>query len=113
MKLTDFEEFVRVHIWREQASAMANLERDLLDYRNPPSYWVHDLKEYLAEKRASLTRPEYLVPKDLRDNHSLEQAREVSRNLVARFGQLLCHWPDMVEAARSMRARGERLAIPL
>jgi hypothetical protein len=111
MKLRDFEEFIRLHLWREQGNAMSNLERDLLDYHNPPAYWVHDLKQYLAEMQRSLTKPDYVVPKDLRDGHSLEEARELSRQLVSQFGQLLSHWPDIVEAARRLRARGDALTI--
>jgi hypothetical protein len=34
----------------------------------------------------------------------------VLRRLVGRFGALLRAWPDLVEAARRLRARGVRLA---
>jgi hypothetical protein len=34
--------------------------------------------------------------------------------LVRRFGHVLCWWPEMVEAARKLRARGScRLAQPV
>ncbi|MGB9177731.1 MAG: hypothetical protein WCB68_00680 [Pyrinomonadaceae bacterium] len=113
MSLRDFEEFARLHLWREQSSKMANLEKEFMRYQNPPDYWARDLKEYLATIRASLAKPEYVVPLDLRKNRSLEQARELSRQLVMNFGSLLCDWPNMIEAARRLRARGERLALPI
>ena len=113
MKLRDFEEFIRLHLLRDQANAMVNLEQDLADYGNAPAYWSHDLKEYLAEWRTSLIKPDYVVPRDLREARGLEQARESSRQLVSQFGKLLCNWPDIVQLAHKLRSTGERLAKPL
>lgn len=113
MKLRDFEEFLRLHLWREQGNAMVNLEQDLMDYDNPPAYWAHDVKEYLAEWRTALIRPDYVVPRDLRESSGLDQARELSRKLVFQFGHLLCQWPDIVECARTLRVKGKRLATQI
>jgi hypothetical protein len=113
MDLGDFEEFVRIQLWREQANAMANLERDFLDYDDPPGYWAHDLREYMTEMRMAFTKADYVVPTDLRGNRSLEQARKLSRELVFKFGQLLYCWPDIVAVARSLRTKGEGLATPV
>jgi hypothetical protein len=57
-----------------------------------------------------MQRDDYLVPRDLRRGRSLEAARELTQRLVLNFGQLLLAWPEMVEAARALRARGHRLA---
>ncbi len=113
MKLRDFEEFIRMHLLREHANAMVNLEQDLADYGNAPAYWAHDVKEYLAEWRTSLLKPDYIVPRDLREARGLEQARESSRQLMSQFGTLLLNWPDIVQLAHQLRARGERLAKPV
>jgi hypothetical protein len=108
--LEEFEEFVRIHVWQMQSAVISNLEKDLMDYRDAPAYWASDLKAHLALRRDSLTKPEYLVPGELLEYRSFDEARELSRSLVIRFGQLLCNWPDIMEAARILRARGERLA---
>jgi hypothetical protein len=39
-----------------------------------------------------------------------DQARDMTRQMIFRFGQLLIDWPDIVEAARILRRRGLRLA---
>ena len=113
MKLRDFEEFAQVHLWREQSRTIANLEADLMDYEDPPDYWVSDLQNYLAMMRASLIKSDHVIPHDLRKNRRLEQARQLSQKLVTRFGRLLGEWPDIIEAARRLRARSERLACPV
>jgi hypothetical protein len=113
MKLADFEEFARVTLCREQSNMIANLEKDLMDYEDPPDYWVNDLKNYLATVQSSLSKNEFVVPRDLRSHRRLEQARDLSRKLVLKFGKLLCEWPNMIETARRLRARGERLAQPV
>jgi hypothetical protein len=113
MKLADFEEFARVNLWRQQSEMMANLEKDLLDYEDPPDYWANDLKDYLARMRLSFSNNEFVVPLDLRSRRRPEQARDLSRTLVLKFGKLLCEWPDIIDTARRLRARGERLATPI
>jgi hypothetical protein len=113
MSLSDFEEFARVHLWQQLTSMITNLEKDLADYQEAPDYWVNDLQLYLEAVRASLIKPEFVIPFDLRKNRRPEQARKLSQTLITRFGRLLAEWPDMIEAARSLRSRGERLASPI
>jgi hypothetical protein len=113
LSLRDFEEFARLHLWRARSGMISNLEKDLMDYRDAPHYWASDLKSYLGIMREALTKPEYVVPADLQEGRSLDEARELSRRLVLRFGRLLRNWPDLIEAARRLRARGERLAVPI
>ena len=40
----------------------------------------------------------------------MDEARTLTRQLVLKFGRLLEAWPDLVEAAKRLRANGRRLA---
>jgi hypothetical protein len=44
-------------------------------------------------------------------SHHLEAAR--TARVVRRFGELLAAWPAIVEAAKELRRRGRRLAVPV
>jgi len=56
---------------------------------------------------------DYLVPRDLRHGRDAEEARRLSQELVARFGELLEAWPAIAAAARRLRANGCRLTDPI
>jgi hypothetical protein len=113
MSLADFEEFVRINIWRERITLMANLEKELRDYQNPPDYWANDLRNYLSMMRTSLIKPHFVVPEDLLEDRGMDEARQLSRQLMNRFGRLLSQWPDLIGVARKLRARGRGLAVPV
>ena len=65
----------------------------------------------LAVFREALPRKEYVIPTDLNACFGPEAARERFRRLVLQFARLLQAWPDIVEAARDLRAQGVRLAV--
>jgi hypothetical protein len=111
--LDDFEEFVRIHVWQRQSAIISNLEKDLMDYQDAPEYWASDLKQYLALMRESLSKPEYVVPEELLRQRSFDEARELSRSLIIRFGRLLYHWPDLIKSAKRLRAKEIRLATQI
>jgi FMN phosphatase YigB (HAD superfamily) len=50
------------------------------------------------------------VPHDLGDALDVDAARLLSRDLMAKFGELLEAWPALVEATRQLRARGYRVS---
>jgi hypothetical protein len=110
MSSPDFEEFVRIHVWRERINLITNLEKELNSYSAPPDYWASDVTRYLTTMRAALTMPDYVVPVDLQAHRTVDEARKLSQSLVVKFGRLLRDWPDIIDAARRLRARGIRVA---
>jgi hypothetical protein len=56
---------------------------------------------------------DYVVPIDLRHGRDVEEARRLSQELVAKFGELLEAWPTIVAAAGRLRANGCRLTDPI
>jgi hypothetical protein len=75
-----------------------------------PAYWAEDARQAVTAARTALQGPDLGVPWDLRAAFGVGRARELAPRLVGRFGRLLQAWPAMVEAARTLRARGVRLA---
>lgn len=109
----DFEEFVRLQVLRARSESIGYLEGYMHYCRRVPDFWADDLQYYIHNLQMALTAEDLIVPRDLLKGRDAEQARKTSRQLVLKFGQLLCHWPELVEAARALRAGGIRLAQQL
>lgn len=112
MPLPDFEEFVRIRVLQMISDHIQTVEAQL-EYYGASGDWADEVHDYVENLRAALLRPEYVVPVDLRQGRSLDEARRLSQHLVLRFGQLLDVWPEMVETAKSLRARGHRLTTTI
>jgi len=110
MTLQDFEEFVRINLWRMQSDYISFLVAHLDSYDGSPDFWANDVEQFIDTLRTAMADPDYLVPGDLLENRSAEEARKLSQRLVLKFGQLLYWWPEIVNAARNLRAKGQRLA---
>jgi len=109
----DFEAVVRARLAEANRTLVEWLEGSLDAARGGPAWWANDVRGYLAEVSAAAARDDYPVALDLADGASLEGARAQTRDVVARFGELLVHWPAMVDEARGLRARGIRPATPV
>jgi hypothetical protein len=90
----------------------ARLAGQLRQYGGQPAFWADDVRGYLAALRAEMPGPDFATPSDL-GGGSGEASRRLFQRLVLRLGGLLQAWPDVVEAARALRARGVRLAVPV
>ena len=113
LELRDFEETLRRQQWRWAVAYAAALETLLHAHGHSPSYWADDVKRTLQALRHVLPTAEYVVPRDLLAGRDLDTARTLTRRLVLQFGQLLEAWPDIVEAAKHLRANGRRVARPI
>ena len=113
LTLPDFEELIRLQLWQVCSHQIASLERILRIHQDEPRFWAADLRRYMDVLREALPRPDYIVPVDLRGGRTLTEARHLSQRLVKNLGQALQWWPHLVEVARSLRARGCRVATPV
>jgi hypothetical protein len=107
----DFEAGLNALLRRQMSALAARLEGLLAEHGGQPPYWAEDVRGLLAALREALPRPDWVAPTDLRAS-GVEPARELFRRLVRQFGELLRVWPDLVEAARDLRAGGTRPALP-
>ncbi|HIK28475.1 MAG: HAD-IIIC family phosphatase [Oscillatoriaceae bacterium SKW80] len=111
MPQADFEEFVRLQVWRAHSSFIFLMEERLKACQEFPAFWANDIKKYIDLLSKSLIRDDYLVPLDLVEGRTLDEARELAQRLVLKFGQLLYYWPDIVAVTKKLRQRNQRLAI--
>lgn len=86
-------------------------ERRLLEHTDGPEYWKKDLEEYLSVYRSKICEDDFLIPWDLPG--SREERLGLFQDLVRRFGELLIAWPDILSAARDLKARGIQPAVPV
>jgi hypothetical protein len=110
MPPADFEEWVRLQVWVQVGRQASQLASQLRQYGAQPAFWADDVKRLLAVWREVLPRQDYVLPWDLVERFGASAARQLLRRLVRRLGQLLRCWPDMVEAAKELRAGGLPLA---
>ena len=108
----DFEEFLRLWVWRVKALAMERLTHDLETSSAASASWKQDVQRYLETLRTSFAADGYLVPLDLKTRFGGD-ALPVMQRLIARFGDLMQCWPAMVDTARMLADGGEELAGPL
>ncbi len=113
MTLRDFEEFVRINLLRMQTDYISFLVTHLEAYEGEPDFWASDVEQFIDTLQNSLADQDYLVPRDLLENRSAEEARKLSQRLVSKFGELLYWWPEIVNAAKTLRAKGQRLAVAM
>jgi hypothetical protein len=104
-----FEETLR-DVWLGWCSAEASqIERALLRHgAKLPDTWSGDLSRYF---RAIVARLEANPPITVRELAGVSPAegRAILQAYLSGFGLLLQAWPDLVEGARELRARGTRL----
>ena len=108
----DFEEFLRLWVWRMKALVMERLTNDLQASSAAAASWKQDVQRYLDGLRTSFTADGYLVPSDLKERFAGD-ALPVVQRLIACFGDLLQCWPAMLDAARTLADSGVELAPPL
>jgi hypothetical protein len=110
MPLLSFEEFVRVQLWLVQSNYVSLMENQLRELGGSPRFWAKDVKKCLDSLRGAVAKKEYSVPQDLLEGRSVDEARQLTQRIVFRFGQLLRWWPEIIEAAKSLRTQDRRLA---
>ena len=98
--------------WAEVLVDVHRSFRALLEEADGPVWWRRDVERYADYLGAQGT---WAAATDVgaearRLGCSAEAA---TRRLVSAFGRLLAAWPDMVAAARDLRARGEGLLSPV
>jgi hypothetical protein len=110
LPMSDFEEFLRLQVWDQMSKQASQFAGQLQQFGGQPDFWANDVHHLLAMMREELAKDRYAIPWDLSGGSDDRSAAELFRRLVLRFGQLLQVWPDMVEAARDLRAHGVRPA---
>jgi len=110
LETAGFEAFVRGAQQMRNLTFTTLLETRLSEHGSRPGYWAEDVRKTIGFQRRAAAGKDYVVPHDLGDALDVDAARLLSRDLVAKFGELLEAWPALVEATRQLRARGYRVS---
>ena len=106
-----FSDYLRKLALQAMHTDVFRAEHRLGNELDRPDYWRNDVMRYLASAREAVTKPDFSVPVDLPGNP--EQRLAAFQRQVLAYGQLLTHWPALVEAARAMKNKGDTLARPI
>jgi hypothetical protein len=109
----ELEEYIRAQITRRASLIISALMNRLDEYGEALEFWATDVRQYIGILRQSIVKEEYSLPLEILYGRSVPEARDLIRRLIRNFGKLLSEWPDIVEAARSLRAQGHSLARPI
>ena len=102
-----FEECIRVAALHYNSRFERMIEQRLQASESMPKYWAQDLEQYLILLRKSELGNDYWVPLDLALGVSLSIAKERTSKFILQFGELLCWWPTMRDAAQALKTKGE------
>ena len=108
-----FDEFVRICLWRMKSISITLLEEELINRKGAPDFWSADVAKHIEVLRRSLLHEVDKPPQDLLEGRSVDEARQLAKRLIVKFGHLLYWWPEIFAAAKSLRARGIRLGVTL
>lgn len=98
----------RETIARATAAAVAQLEALLAARPGAQPHWRAAVEESRRETAALPAREDASAPSDLPGSDDARRA--LFQRLLRGYGDVLTHWPELVEAARELRRRGVRLA---
>ncbi len=106
----DFEARVRTMQHVRNFAFITALHGQLQTYGGSPDFWAHDVRRMIELMSKASTAENYLVPRDLRQVHDPDAAKQLGQELVGKFGELLEVWPTLVDAAKRLRVKGYRLS---
>ncbi|HEY1375586.1 MAG TPA: hypothetical protein VGF55_02270 [Gemmataceae bacterium] len=108
-----FADAVRVLIAGHLGRFAAGLEERLRSHGGRPDYWAADVRQVLGLLSPEAVARLAVSPTDLAEAFGPEAALPRLRDLLTEFGRLLAVWPEMVAAARHLRAQDVRPARPV
>ena len=108
--LPEFEEWLRLALWGRAQQDLRIIEGWLQQWGALPAYWATDLRDYHATLTEAMQRREYVVPREMRMDRTVEEALAILRQWLGLFGELLQAWPALVESARRLRGNGRKMA---
>jgi hypothetical protein len=64
MPLAEFEEFLRMQIWKTNGLFISRMEDQLRACVRSPSFWANDIERYIDVLRRSVMKGDYRIPLD-------------------------------------------------
>jgi hypothetical protein len=105
----EFRDFLASTVSRSETKILRMVDLNRSKMTNCPPYLEKEIEDYRAYVLAHLADRDCFIPDEFLQ-FPPEQAREKTRQLVCKAGQLFLVWPDMVEASRHLKEKGVRLS---
>ncbi|MFZ0774238.1 MAG: hypothetical protein WCA49_13335 [Candidatus Sulfotelmatobacter sp.] len=107
-----FDDELRKLILRQTSFMLTMMDKDASMYKGISPLWSNEMEKVRDSLLEGVVHDQ-IVPSELRTVFPNEEAAALTRDLVLRFGKLLSWWPDIVQGARWLHSRDQRLAKPL
>jgi hypothetical protein len=108
----DFRHTIKPRIVKSAALYLEGIQQAMRP-GGAAEFYTRRQKAYWQRLAEALTTDQYFLPRDLESSHGAEEPLRAAQRVVLQFGRLLRDWTAIVEAAKVLRARGERLAKPV
>jgi hypothetical protein len=109
----DLLEFLLTPLWSRAAAMIGRCEGLLARFSPPPGNpWERDLKLRISLLQKEMIESRRKMPADLQADYPVDTWKH-ARQLMGKYGELLCWWPAIVEQAGMLAARGHTLAKPI
>ena len=99
---TDFEEQLKLIQLGFLTKIMEHIIYLLDLYENKPPWWAEDMKKYYALLEKEALSEKSVIPRELREYDTKEEALSVFQNYLYGCGEMLFWWPEIWEAAERL-----------
>jgi hypothetical protein len=113
LKVRDFEEFLRLNLSIAKCGYAAALENQINSFEFKPDFWAQDIRAYQENLYNSISNNDNVAPIEMITKFGIEHALAITQKIILNYGQLLCTWESIVEAARTLRNEGVRIGTNL
>lgn len=104
---SDFEELVRITMWRQATVRVTLLERHLETAGHQPEFWAKDVETYLRAYKRRISARDYSCFADLATTYGADRALEIAQQIVSRLGALLKEWSYIWRLANQLKEEGK------
>jgi len=99
----EFGHAINLRLAEDFSQQLTHMQALVERYHGSPGYWADDVLAYVTAAREWLVAHKSFAPDDLGTPAHSDGARARFRDVVKMYGELLSSWPDIVQAARSLR----------
>jgi hypothetical protein len=114
----DFADWTRQELRRHLEDKLQPIEQRIANCPPERAFWAREMRQVVALARRTLNDTTSIVPLGLAPGRSLPgqalaDVQSLTQRLMLTYGRLVRYWPRLLDASRTLRARGIRLARPL
>jgi hypothetical protein len=101
-----FHELLRVHLARTRSIDLVRLRVQLETYGDDPTWWAAEVRHAIAELERAIVGDDAGRPQDYLRAMGPDLGASHFQQMVGSYGALLMAWPDLLDAAASLRDAG-------